>query len=35
MELLITANINTANVGTVGITRIKISRIVRISKGDK
>ena len=35
MELLITADINTTNVGTVGAARIKISRIARISKGDK
>jgi len=35
MELLITADINAANIRIVGATRIKISRIIRISKGDK
>jgi len=35
IKLLTIANINTANIGTVGVTRIKISKIVRISKGDK
>jgi len=35
MELLTTANINTANIGTVGAARMKISKIARISKGDK
>ena len=35
IKLLITTNINTANIGIIGIARIKISRIVRISKGDK
>jgi len=35
IELLIITNINIANIGIVGVTRIKISRIVRINKGDK
>ena len=35
MELLITVDIDAADAGTVGAARMKISRIARISKGDK
>jgi len=35
IELPMTADINTADAGIAGTARIKISRIARISKGDK